>query len=73
MKTYLSIRTYKQIIDKVFCNKCTREVPYLESHLEIDYTFGYGSTQDEKNIKFDLCESCLTKLITKFKITSEDG
>jgi len=52
--------TYKT---KVKCDRCKRYLKEYEGYLEIDYTFGYGTVNDGNNIKAEICEDCILKIL----------
>ena len=58
---------------KIHCNKCKREIVvnefgYLEDHLSVTKTWGYGSPIDGETHSFDLCFECYTDMLDKFEI-----
>ncbi len=72
MKTYKKTthKITENILIKTVCNKCTKEIDVEngESHLELDYIFGYGTKYDSTIFKLDLCEICLIKICKLCKI-----
>jgi len=64
--------TQKQL-DNVICNLCEQQLKkddfgYIEDHLSIDKTWGYGQPTDGEAHTFDLCYNCYTDFISRFKI-----
>lgn len=62
-----------QILKKVFCNKCGREMPVENGMLRAgcfgaDQIFGYFSRKDGDHHKWDLCEQCYDELVGTFRI-----
>ena len=60
-------------IDKIFCNKCGKEIAMengmlKEDILEIEKRWGYFSDKDNQTDSFDLCEACYDDFIAGFKI-----
>lgn len=74
MKLEKTIHQRTTVIDKIYCNKCAKELyndniedsslPY-ESFIA---SFGFGSKNDGTIYRFDLCEKCFIRLIERFKI-----
>lgn len=62
-----------QILKKVFCNKCGKEMlvengMLREGCFEADQIFGYFSQKDGEHHKWDLCEACYDELLRTFQI-----
>ena len=62
-----------QILKKVFCNKCGKEMlvengMLREGCFEADQIFGYFSQKDGEHHKWDLCEACYDELLRNFQI-----
>lgn len=77
MRTLKTITKEEYIRDKVFCNRCGREIhsPYPDCtahYFSADKKWGYGSSFDGETHSFDLCESCYSKIISDFKIPPTD-
>ena len=57
----------KQIEDKVICDMCQQDIQGLmgsqPDYVQVRHEFGYGSDKDGDYWEFDLCETCLEKLI----------
>jgi len=58
---------------KVYCNKCSREIPenelgYPEDHLSVTKKWGYGSPIDGDKHSFDLCFECYKAMTEEFEI-----
>lgn len=66
-------------LDSIQCNKCGKEI-ILEKdtrfeenkithfHLGKNCSFPYPSEFENKEVEFDLCDDCLTKIMDSFKI-----
>ena len=69
MKIYKGIKMSGQKLQKVVCNQCGATVKDLDfgNYLTVKHDWGYGSSQDNTQIEFDLCESCVNALTKKFK------
>lgn len=64
-------------IEKVFCNKCGKEIKVengmiTEDVLEVRKRWSYFSGRDNEVHSFDLCEECYSQLIADFKIPVEN-
>jgi len=64
-------------IEKVFCNKCGKEIKVengmlKEDVLEVQKRWSYFSGRDNEVHSFDLCEDCYGQLIADFKIPVEN-
>lgn len=62
-----------QILKKVFCNKCGKEMlvengMLREGCFEADQIFGYFSQKDGEHHKWDLCEACYDEFLHTFQI-----
>lgn len=60
-------------VDKIFCNKCGREIAMRggrleEDILEVEKRWGYFSKKDNQVDSFDLCEQCYDELVAAFAI-----
>lgn len=76
MRVYKIIEIDDRIIDKVFCNKCGREIisdngVIKEGVFSVNYEWGYFSEKDGQSHGFDLCEQCYDKMISEFVIQPE--
>ena len=74
------MRRYKmekqKVIDKIFCNKCGKEIPIKgviaqEDVLCVEKRWGYFSKRDNEVHKFDMCEQCYDELVATFQIPIE--
>lgn len=71
-------KTVKEIMetDKIFCNKCGKEIPVregvaLEDVLEVRKHWGYFSRKDNRRDSFELCEDCYDAFVESFRIPIE--
>lgn len=60
-------------VEKVNCNQCGREIGknvfgYLEDHLSVTKTWGYGTSSDGETQEFELCFDCYSNMTEKFVI-----
>ena len=74
IKYKTEVEEVKHIKD-ITCNKCEKSLKdsidmNYEGLVEAEVAFGYGSDHfgDMSRIKFSLCEKCLHKLVSTFKI-----
>ncbi len=63
----------EKIRDKVYCNRCGREIDiifpeHMGNYLSVDKRWGYGSVYDGESHSFDLCDSCYGEIVREFKI-----
>lgn len=56
-------------MQKVFCNKCGKELDRYEEWDSIETVMPYGSKYDGSLIDLDLCTQCLDELIDSCKIS----
>ena len=80
MREYRLHAVNRAFLDKATCNMCgevydvnanCEEDWQMESVKEFKAHFGYGSNHDTENWKFDLCEKCIEKIVSQFKIAPE--
>lgn len=53
------------------CNKCTKDISHQdcdEDAFRYVKDLGYGSIADGSRLRIDLCNICLTEIISTFKI-----
>lgn len=77
MRQYKEQIVNNREVDKIFCNKCGKEIKMengilKEEILEVEKRWGYFSKKDNEIHSFDLCEECYDQLISQFKIPVED-
>ena len=69
------MRQYKKVetteLDKVFCNKCGKEILREADFLHVEKRWGYFSEKDGERHAFDLCETCYDALLQSFLIPVE--
>ena len=76
MKKYKKIIYEDYIIEKMFCDKCKKEIignmEMQETHV-IDFIGGYNSVfGDENRVECDLCQQCLYEFIKDFCRYNDD-
>lgn len=74
MRNYLDEN--KQVLERVVCNKCQKELQVengilKEGCFEGKQKFGFFSTRDGQEHQFDLCESCYNKITEEFELAIE--
>jgi len=78
MRQYTKIMKETAEIEKIFCNKCGKEIPVVkgvpqEDVLEVEKRWGYFSGKDNRVDRFDLCEKCYDELVEGFHIKLEQN
>lgn len=69
MREYSAMMQEKNVLTKVICNSCGREIPLDRAdYFHGEKTWGYFSQQDGRQDSFDLCEDCYHKITENFKI-----
>jgi len=73
MKEYDIAMQENQVLTKVVCNCCGKEIPLVRDGVWEEYyhgekSWGYFSKQDGRQDSFDLCQECYEKMIDSFKI-----
>ncbi len=73
MREYGMKAQESQVMKKVVCNCCGKEIPQIREGIWADYfhaekAWGYLSAQDGRQDSFDLCEDCYKKMVNAFKI-----
>lgn len=76
MRTVETIRVLHEVVTRVVCNKCGKEVSddafKCENYLSVKYTGGYDSLLgDMTTFCFDLCESCMKLIFSEFAVEPE--
>jgi ribosomal-protein-alanine N-acetyltransferase len=69
MKSYKKISVERYVVESVRCNCCGKPIPDKTDYLSIEKRWGYGTSLDNSQHNFDLCEECYTKIIANFKIS----
>lgn len=64
--------------NKIFCNKCGKELKQQENmiregYFSADVIFGYFSNKDGLRHRWDLCENCYDELTGSFQIPVEEN
>jgi hypothetical protein len=78
MIKYDIINIKQQVLNKVICDKCKKEISKkdnleLQELHHIDFYAGYSSVfGDENRITCDLCQHCLYELISDFCVYNEE-
>ncbi|MCQ4726167.1 hypothetical protein NE664_05760 [Anaerotignum faecicola] len=65
-----------EVISKVYCNVCGREIKpdalgYYPDFLHIEKTWNYFSGRDGETQKADICERCWNDIVENFKIKTD--
>lgn len=73
MKVFLERNVPKESLEQVSCNLCgsqveKNELGYIEDHLSVKKTWGYGTRVDGETHSFDLCFDCYSEMVDKFAI-----
>ena len=78
MKQFKTIEKPVEELEALTCNKCgvtaivrgdgLDSLSALHQFQSFEMSFGYGSNFDEEIWSFDLCEDCLEKFVSTFKI-----
>lgn len=72
MREYHVAMKEEQVLSKVICNGCGREIPLeTEDFFHGEKTWGYFSGQDGRQDSFDLCEDCYHKFTESFAVKME--
>lgn len=50
-------------VDKIYCDKCNKEIIAETESLTMNHTFGYYSNLDGERIKLDICEFCIPVIL----------
>lgn len=71
MKEYDMKAQESQVLTKVVCNCCGKEIPQIregiwEEYFHAEKSWGYLSKQDGRQDSFDLCQDCYEKMIENF-------
>lgn len=62
--------------ERIFCNQCGKEITVKngtpqEDVLTVEKRWGYFSGKDNEVHRFDLCEECYDRLVSRFRIPVE--
>lgn len=73
MRQYKKIKAQIQVIEKMYCNKCGKEIQIeneivKEGVFSSTTTWGYFSEKDGDKHEFDICEKCYDEFLESFKI-----
>lgn len=73
MREYGKETQESQVVTKVVCNCCGKEIPLVREGLWEEYfhgekSWGYLSNQDGRQDSFDLCQECYEKMIKNFEM-----
>ncbi len=73
MRQYKTIEAQKQVMEKMYCNKCGKTIQMENDMLKEGVfsgrtTWGYFSNKDGEIHEFDICEKCYDEFIKTFKI-----
>lgn len=73
MKNYRKTLVSCKQVESVVCNMCGNEIEknpfgYIDEHLSVEKTWGYGSPYDGETHEIDICGHCYEKLLGQLKI-----
>ncbi|WP_304509207.1 hypothetical protein [Anaerotignum sp.] len=73
MREYEKNVQESQVVTKVICNCCGKEIPLVreglwEEYFHAEKSWGYLSNQDGRQDSFDLCQECYEKMIESFEM-----
>ena len=73
MRIFSEENVTQKLLNEVKCNLCGQQLKkddfgYIEDHLSVNKTWGYGQPIDGETHSFDLCYDCYTDLVGQFKI-----
>ena len=76
MRIFSEENVTKKLLKQVKCNLCGQQLKkddfgYIEDHLSVNKTWGYGQPVDGETHAFDLCYDCYTDFISRFKIPTK--
>jgi hypothetical protein len=68
MKKFKKKKVEQEVLEQTTCDRCGKfkleEDWFTKDIMSFSYSFGYGSTHDQDEISFDLCEDCLFEILT---------
>ncbi|MCC8097279.1 MAG: hypothetical protein LIO44_01705 [Eubacterium sp.] len=78
MRKLKKVMKEEYIRDKVYCNRCGKEIKtdfpeQVGNYLSVDKRWGYGSGFDGEYHSFDICEKCYSEIIAEFKLPPADS
>jgi hypothetical protein len=71
MRTNKSITKHpERSVEKIICNGCGKVAKHLDCTdiTPVDIDFSYGSEHDGYSWSFDLCDTCVKDIVSKFKV-----
>ena len=73
MRQYMKNLEETKELSKIICNRCKKEILVVsgvpsEDVLQVEKTWGYFSSKDNRRDSFDLCEECYDELTDSFQI-----
>jgi hypothetical protein len=73
MRITKKVKVEKEIVENILCNNCGSSlIKDLDfGGIDVDMVCGYGSGEDGVRYRFDLCELCVKKIMSGFKIAPE--
>lgn len=75
MKQYKTVEMTKEVLEKVLCNCCGKEITkqqgYFSDFLHVEKQWGYFSQKDGRKDAFDLCENCYDQIVKSFVLPIE--
>ncbi|SHK69843.1 hypothetical protein [Hespellia stercorisuis] len=76
MRKYSSEQQEKQMVKKIICNRCGKEISAengirTEGVFSVDFRWEYPADKDGERHQFDLCESCYDRMTAEFVVPVE--
>lgn len=71
MRTEKSVTKHpEKVLPKIICNACGKAAkhPDCTDITPVDIEFSYGSEQDGQTWSFDICDTCIKDVVSKFKV-----
>lgn len=73
MRQYKKIEAQKEVVEKMYCNKCGKTIQMENDILKEGVfmgvtTWGYFSNKDGETHEFDICEKCYDTFVGSFSM-----
>lgn len=73
MKVHKGVQVSRAVVSEIICNRCGKNIEKdavgnFVDCLSVDKRWGYGTTIDNEEHSFDLCEDCYKDIIATFKV-----
>jgi ribosomal-protein-alanine N-acetyltransferase len=68
MKKYKKTLIESYAVSDVKCNRCGKSIPKSTDFLSVEKRWGYGTSLDNTEHSFDICEDCYKHIVADFKI-----